>query len=98
MAINSDGKNGPNDEISRRVLEVINHEPRLRLVSTGTPAIQAVDPAIDRTTDGGVASAVTIKSVAGGPMPGSPSAGNQATGKATIAAGTAPPSDPAVKP
>ncbi len=31
-----------NDEISRRLLNVINHEPRLRLVSSGTPTIQAV--------------------------------------------------------
>jgi small-conductance mechanosensitive channel len=31
-----------NDEISRRLLNVISHEPRLRLVSSGTPTIQAV--------------------------------------------------------
>ncbi|MGH7907609.1 MAG: hypothetical protein ACREP6_13385 [Candidatus Binataceae bacterium] len=34
---------GINDEISRRALNVINHEPRLRLVSSGTPTIQAVE-------------------------------------------------------
>jgi small-conductance mechanosensitive channel len=31
-----------NDELSRRVLNVIAHEPRLRLVSAGTPIIQGV--------------------------------------------------------
>ncbi len=31
-----------NDELSRRLLNVINHEPRLRLVSTGIPTIQGV--------------------------------------------------------
>jgi small-conductance mechanosensitive channel len=31
-----------NDELSRRLLNVINHEPRLRLVSSGTPTIQGV--------------------------------------------------------
>jgi small-conductance mechanosensitive channel len=36
-----------NDEISRRVLNVIKHEPRLRLVSTGTPTIQAVAPPVE---------------------------------------------------
>lgn len=31
-----------NDELSRRLLNVIDHEPRLRLVGSGTPTIQAV--------------------------------------------------------
>jgi len=42
-----------NDELSRRLLNVINHEPRLRLVSSGTPTIQGVPI----SSDGGAAGA-----------------------------------------
>jgi len=82
-----------NDEISRRVLEVINHEPRLRMVSAGTPTIQAVDPA----TDAGVASAVTIKAVTGSLAPGAASVGSQVAGIAPTVTAAAP-SNPAIKP
>jgi small-conductance mechanosensitive channel len=44
-----------NDEISRRVLNVINHEPRLRLVSTVAPAIQPVELHSDDSADNGQA-------------------------------------------
>ncbi|HUY20574.1 MAG TPA: hypothetical protein VMV15_15275 [Candidatus Binataceae bacterium] len=48
------------DEISRRLLNVIRHEPRLRLVSSGTPTIQAVEGAASDGAAAGIARTVPL--------------------------------------
>lgn len=61
-----------NDEISRRLLNVINHEPRLRLVSSGTPTIQAVQVTGSDGAHAGVEAAPTVHTAAAPQAPGKP--------------------------
>ncbi|MBF6570053.1 MAG: mechanosensitive ion channel [Candidatus Binataceae bacterium] len=55
-----------NDAISRRILNVINHEPRLRLVSPSTPTIQAVAaPPGDCTPEAAISAVIDTVKAAG---------------------------------
>ncbi|HTW87184.1 MAG TPA: mechanosensitive ion channel domain-containing protein [Candidatus Binataceae bacterium] len=58
-----------NDELSRRLLNVIDHEPRLRLVGSGTPTIQAVQVASGDGTQAGVTASAIVHAP---PAPGAP--------------------------